>query len=162
MPGPELACEPRASPAWPRPAAPVQGSRHRLAQAGTGCNHQGGWAYEEAGCFGVQRLQGELAGLLAPGTKGLGDNGGRGKRLRAGLEHTAASAGLRALHRTARKMKDTRLLNATTGDTQLLALNPPPRHPRGEVSTKGCFPMGGDRQRGSLDSSGGQRRSDLF
>lgn len=73
--------EPRASQAWPRPAAPVQGSRHRLAQAGTGCNHQGGWAYEApthggAGCLGVQRLQGELAGWLAQGTKGLGDNEG--------------------------------------------------------------------------------------
>lgn len=102
-------CEPRASQAWPRPAAPVQGSRHRLAQASTGCNHQGGWAYEAqthggAGCLGVQRLQEELAGLLVQGTKGLGDNeGGWGGRLRADLQHMAGSAGLRALHRTARK-----------------------------------------------------------
>lgn len=55
-------CKPRASQAWPGPAALVQGSRHSLAQQAQAVTI-GGWSceaptYGGAGCLGVQRLQG--------------------------------------------------------------------------------------------------------
>lgn len=87
-------CQLRSWPVSPQPAKTGPGQLpwyrgagtgwHRRAQAGTGCSHRG-WSYEAptqggVGCWGVQRLQRELAGLWGPGHRGPGGRLGEGRQ----------------------------------------------------------------------------------